>query len=84
MKVIHIICAVIIFFGAIIPMDAAWALADITMGGMTLINLPACVLLGGIAVKALRDYERQKKAGQNPVFHAEDIGLDTAELDFWH
>ena len=84
MKVVHIICAVIIFFGAIIPMDAAWALADITMGGMTLINLPACVLLGGIAVKALRDYERQKKAGQNPVFHAEDIGLDTAELDFWH
>jgi AGCS family alanine or glycine:cation symporter len=83
MKAVHIICAVIIFFGAIIPMDAAWALADITMGGMTLINLPACVLLGGIAVKALRDYEKQKKAGQKPVFHAADIGLDPKELDYW-
>ena len=83
MKIVHIICAVIVFFGTIIPMDAAWALADITMGGMTLINLPACVLLGGIAVHALRDYEKQKKAGQNPVFRAKDIGLDSEELDFW-
>jgi len=64
-------------------MDAAWAVADITMGGMTIINIPACVLLGSIAVKTLKDYEKQKKAGKNPVFHAADIGLDAKELDHW-
>lgn len=64
-------------------MNAAWDLADITMGGMTLINLPACFLLGGTALKALRDFERQQKQGKNPVFKAKDIGLDENETDFW-
>ena len=76
-------CVAVIFFGAVISMDAAWALADITMGGMTLINLPACVILGKVAIDALRDYEKQKKQGKTPVFHAKDIGLNEDELDFW-
>ena len=73
----------VIFVGALIPMDAAWAAADITMGGMTLINLPACVILGKKAIDCLKDYERQKKEGKDPVFKAKDIGLDESELDFW-
>ena len=83
MRIFYIVCVVIIFVGAIIPMNLAWALADITMGGMTLINLPACLLLGHVAVKTLKDYEKQKKAGKDPVFRAGDIGLDTDRLDFW-
>ncbi|MBQ4271174.1 MAG: alanine:cation symporter family protein [Clostridiales bacterium] len=83
LDIFHIFCAVIIFFGTVIPMDAAWAVADITMGGMTMINIPACVLLGSIAVHALRDYETQKKAGKNPVFRASNIGLNAEQLDHW-
>ena len=83
MNIFYIGCVVIIFVGAIIPMDAAWALADITMGGMTLINLPTCMLLGKIAIDCLRDYERQKKAGQVPVFKASSIGMNEEDLDFW-
>ena len=83
MKCFHICCAVVVLFGAIIPMNAAWAAADITMGCMTLINLPACMLLGKVAVNTLKDYEKQKKEGKHPVFKALDIGLDTEELDFW-
>ena len=77
------LCVLVIFFGAVIPMDAAWAMADITMGGMTLINLPACMLLGKVAIDALQDYEKQKKTGANPVFKAENIGLHADELDYW-
>ena len=44
----YFVCVLIIFVGAIIPMDAAWAFADISMGGMTLINLPCCFILSGI------------------------------------
>ena len=77
------ICAAIIFVGAIIPMDAAWAMADITMGCMTLINLPACMALGNVAVRALKDYEKQKREGKNPSFRAEEIGLNAEELDYW-
>lgn len=79
----HIACAVIVMLGAVIPMNAAWAAADITMGGMTIINLPACMLLGKVAIDALKDYEKQKKEGENPVFKATDIGLNVEELDFW-
>ena len=64
-------------------MDAVWNIADILMGGMTLINIPCCAVLSGIAVKALRDFERQKKKKLNPVFKAKDIGLDSSALSFW-
>jgi len=53
------------------------------MGGMALINLPACVILGGVAFKALRDYEFQRKQGRNPAFIARHIGMDPDTLDYW-
>jgi len=64
-------------------MDAAWAMADITMGGMTLINLPVCILLGNYALDCLRDYEKQKKEGRDPIFKASNIGIDEELLDTW-
>ncbi|MBR2764994.1 MAG: alanine:cation symporter family protein [Blautia sp.] len=83
MKVFYIVCVLVIFFGAVIPMDAAWASADITMGLMTLINLPCCFIMFDTARKALTDYEKQKKEGKNPEFKAADIGLDESILSYW-
>ncbi|MGP1442384.1 MAG: alanine/glycine:cation symporter family protein [Anaerovoracaceae bacterium] len=83
MTVYRIICVIVIFIGAGLSMEAAWALADITMGLMTLINIPCCIILGGVAFKALRDYESQKKENINPVFKAKKIGIDSEKLDFW-
>ena len=83
MRIFYIVCVVIIFVGAIIPMNLAWALADITMGGMTLINIPCCMILSGVAIKALKDFEKQKKLKRDPVFRAKDIGLDPEKLSFW-
>ena len=83
MRIFYICATLIIFVGAIIPMDAAWAAADITMGLMTLNNLPTCVLMGKTALDCLKDYETQKKSGQNPVFMASNIGMNEEELDTW-
>ena len=83
MNVFYAVCVVIIFVGAIIPMDAAWAFADIAMGGMTIINLPCCLALSGIALKALKDYETQKKAGKDPTFHASSAGIPDDEENYW-
>lgn len=83
MKGFHLYAVLVVFLGAIIPMAAAWDLADIMMGGMTLINLTACVLLGGVVVHAYEDYKKQKTAGLDPQFKGTSIGLKPEELDFW-
>lgn len=83
MRIFYIGATFIVFLGAIIPMDTAWAMADITMGAMTLINLPTCMALGKTAIACLKDYEQQKRNGQNPVFKASSIGMNTEELDSW-
>lgn len=83
MNVFWVICSLVVLVGAILPMSAAWALADITMGGMTLINIPSIMLLGGVFFKALKDYEQQKREGKDPVFLAKNIGLDPDKLDYW-
>ena len=83
MRFFYIACVIVIFVGALAPMDLAWNMADITMGGMTLINIPCCVILSGVAIKALRDFEKQKKKRLNPTFKAKNIGLDDSRLSFW-
>lgn len=79
----YVVAAIIVFVGATMEMDAAWASADITMGLMALINIPCCVIMGGVAIKAAKDYEKQRKAGQEPVFHSKVVGLDSKDLDYW-
>ena len=83
MTVFYIFCVAIIFVGALVPMNFAWTMADITMGGMTLINIPCCVILSGIAIKARKDFEQQKKRKLNPTFHAKNIGLDSSKVQLW-
>ena len=79
----YIVCAVLIFVGAGLSMGLAWSIADILQAIMCLINIPTCIILGKVAYSACADYVQQKKAGQNPVFHAKAIGMDDSKLDFW-
>ena len=83
MSCFRVICVLVILVGAIMPMADAWAIADILMGVMALINIP-CIMAGGkLVFKALSDYEKQRREGKNPVFMAKDIGLDPSTLDYW-
>ncbi len=79
----YIACLIVIFVGALVTIKFAWIIADITMAGMTLINIPCCAILSGIAIKALKDFESQKKRKLDPVFKAKSIGLDENSLSFW-
>ena len=40
-----------------------WGIADITMGGMTIINMPVIIYLGKYAIRTLNDYEKKLKKG---------------------
>ena len=59
-----------------------WGIADVTMGAMAIINIPVIVILGKYAFAALKDYEKQRKAGKDPVFKAKDINLPH-NVDCW-
>ena len=72
-------CLLAIFLGAQADFEVVWNLADVTMGFMAIVNIAAILLLGNGAIHALQDYEKQKKQGKDPVFHAKDIGLDDTE-----
>ena len=78
----RIVASLLILVGAVLNADLLWGIADITMGAMTLINIPVICILGRYAVRALKDYERQRKEGSSPVFKSKDIGLDG--LDYWN
>ena len=53
-----------VFVGAIASLPAIWNFADLSMGLMALTNLVAIVLLSPVALRILRDYERQVKEGK--------------------
>lgn len=80
--VFRITCLLAIFFGAQSDFSLMWNIADITMGCMATVNIIAIVLLGNIAIRVLKDYEKQLKTGKNPEFHAKEIGIDNT--DCWN
>ena len=83
MSVYRILASLVVFFGAAQKQALAWDIGDLLMGIMALINLPSILLLGKTALKALKDYEKQRKEGKEPIFHAADIGMQE-KLDFWN
>lgn len=59
--------------GALLPLHSVWSLADWASALMAIVNLVAIVLLGKLALGALKDYCAQRKAGvEVPVFHSVD------------
>ncbi|ALJ00802.1 alanine/glycine:cation symporter family protein [Rufibacter tibetensis] len=67
------------FLGSIKTAESAWALGDIGVGIMAWLNIVAILLLQKPALKALKDYQEQRKAGIDPVFNAQKLGIKNTE-----
>lgn len=80
--VYYLLASFVIFLGAGLDADLLWNIADITMGGMALINMPVTILLGKYAFRALDDFSRQRRAGEEPEFRAREIALPH-KVDYW-
>ncbi len=78
----RIFASLIVFVGAIVQMAFVWDTADLLQGLMVIVNVPVIVILANTAVKALKDYTAQKKAGLDPEFKASSIDLKE-DTDFW-
>lgn len=72
-----------VMIGAVAQLDFVWALADITMGLMTLCNLIAIVILGKYAIILLNDYKSQKLKGYNPTYHSTTIPTIAHKTTCW-
>ena len=68
-------------YGTVRSADTAWALGDIGVGLMAWLNLVAILIIQRPALAALRDYESQRRAGAEPVFDPEKLGIRNA--GFW-
>ncbi|VEI52107.1 alanine/glycine:cation symporter family protein [Kocuria rosea] len=73
MTAYRVLVLAFVFGGAVLALDLVWSLADLFMAVMATINLVALVLLAGVAVRVLRNYEAQRKQGLEPIFHSGDV-----------
>ena len=82
-NICYVVASLVIFVGAGLSADMLWNIADVLMGGMTIINIPVILYLGKYAYRALRDYEHKSAEGLKMTFCKKDIGLST-ETDYWN
>lgn len=70
-----------VMFGSMATLPTVWALADVSMGLMAIVNLVAIILLSGIVIKLAKDYNRQLDAGKVPTFDANDFPELKSQLE---
>ena len=81
MTVFRLCATALVFLGAVISAGLAWDTADLLQALMVIINVPVILLLAKPALDALKDYEAQRKAGKEPVYHAAANGIQGT--DHW-
>ncbi|MDA0148779.1 alanine/glycine:cation symporter family protein [Vibrio sp. LaRot3] len=70
-----------VVFGAVASLPVVWALADVSMGLMAIVNLIAILLLSGIVIKLAKDYNQQLDAGKVPTFDSNDYPELKSQLE---
>ena len=81
----RILVSGMVMCGAVMSLDLAWNLADVTMGLMTICNLIAIVLLSRQALWLLRDYTAKKRQGiSSPTFCKDEMPEEIRrEVECW-
>ena len=78
----RIIVLLFVLGGSVGSIGLVWSLGDTFAAIMVFINLIGIVPLGGIAVKLLANYERQKAKGLDPIFHR-DMLPEAKNVEVW-
>lgn len=72
--------AAMIIYGSLHEAALIWGLEDMGVGMMVWVNLIGLILVCRPVFRLLDDYEKQKKAGLNPLFRPGPAGIKGAEL----
>ncbi|KGY08640.1 sodium:alanine symporter family protein [Vibrio sp. MarTm2] len=79
--IFRVIVLGMVMFGAVASLPVVWALADVSMGLMAIVNLVAIILLSGIVIKLAKDYNRQLDEGKVPTFDSNDFPELKSQLE---
>ena len=80
--ILRVLIVVAICYGSVKEASLAWQLGDIGVGLMAWINLITIFIMFPIAIRTLRDYDKQKKSGiDEPVFDPQKLNIKNA--DYW-
>ena len=79
--IFRIIVLGMVMFGAVASLPVVWALADVSMGLMAIVNLIAILLLSSIVIKLAKDYNKQLQAGKVPTFDSNDFPELKSQLE---
>ena len=79
--IFRIIVLGMVMFGAMASLPVVWALADVSMGLMAIVNLVAILLLSSIVIKLAKDYNRQLDEGKLPTFDSNDFPELKSQLE---
>lgn len=70
-----------VVFGSMKEAKMIWDLGDIGVGTMAWINIIVILLLSPKALRTLKDYEAQRREGQEPLFDPNKLNIKNAH--FW-
>jgi AGCS family alanine or glycine:cation symporter len=73
------------YWGANASLPEVWAIADLSLGLTTIINITALMLLSTTIVALTKDYHRQRKSLDIPIFNQKDVSNIQGKLakDIW-
>jgi len=85
MFVLKVVLIVAVFYGTVKAANLAWAMGDVGVGLMAWLNIVGILIiffLSKPALKALKDYEEQQKAGVKE-FTFDPVKLGIKNADYW-
>lgn len=80
MAILNIVMIIMVIGGAFLSADLVWAMASICSGIVSIINLIAIFCMRKQAISLLKDYEKQIKAGIDPVFIPSQCGIEGIKI----
>ena len=73
LTVFRFIVCLCVLGGALGKVALVWALADVSMSVMVIVNLIAIVPLCGVAIALLKHFSEMRRQNLDPIFHREDL-----------
>ncbi|WP_425481686.1 alanine/glycine:cation symporter family protein [Kocuria coralli] len=78
-RVLQVAMIAMVYFGSVASADLIWGIGDIGYGTLGWINMVCLLFMAPTVGKVLKDYSRQMKAGLDPVFEPEKLGIKGAD-----